>query len=452
MVQDAALAMYDAEIAFIRSSIRSRRQVEGCIEKCQRQVAAAPRLEPTLKVATKFATTLARAVNDNTKDLKDAALNIKQFTEDYERTHPGVPAPSFVEEGPSLRDTAEELIETLSTFQEKFSSLTAVLSRHHEGAREALQSGPVIVEQLQESQREIKDSIRASYEVLHPIHRLPVELIKDIFLRLVHSEFEEAKNTLSTRYRLPFLTAPITLSMVCSQWKAVIDASPELWQFVTLVDSGNPFPFKKSETHRCISVLARGIRLPNLGELAQRCNIRELIVECRRITALQEALGSLPTLTRLLICYTGPKNPSIRITVPSDLSCLRTLACYRVFPDIPDYLLLSLQTLALAKFDHYQDSSTSFWQFLSRAPKLRKLIVLETEVTGDPVTSHKWIESITTNRPFRAAAIISSFPRLSSFITHNGTSIEAMIVDTQFADVMYDIQISLLTQLLEWLL
>ncbi len=438
-VEDEKRAVHGAATSSITSDIKSLRRVDECIKKCESQAAAASTLVPMLDNAT----LPAQAINDTIKNLMNQAMNIKQVTEDYERSHPGAPALSFVEGRQSLKITAEGFTKALSSLQKQLSSLTLALSQQHDEARKTLESGPATVKRLRDSRSIIEGSIKASYELLHPIHRLPIELTKVIFSRLVHDEFEEAKTTLVTLSHLPMLTTTVTLSTVCSRWKAIIDASPELWRFVTLVDSGNPFPFKKSESLRDVTVLARGSRLPVLSRLAERSNIKELIVECSEIIELQRALPSLPTLTRLLISYTGETSPSVRITLPSNLSHLHTLGCYRIFPEIPDHLLISLQTFSLAKFDHYPRSSTILWQFLHQTPNLRKLVVLETKVSGMPLVPHKSIKFIITNEPFGAGALKSKFPRLSTIKTYTETPLEAMIADGRFARVMNDLQISL---------
>ena len=438
-VEDEKRAVHGAATSSIESDIKSGRRVDECIKKCESQITAASTLVPILDDAM----LPVQAVNHMIESLMIQVTSIKQVAEDYERSHPGAPALSFVEGQQSLKITAEEFTEALSGLQKKVSSFTLALSHQHDEARKTLESGPATVKRLRDSRSIIQDSMKASYELLHPIHRLPIELTKVIFSLLVHHEFEEARNTLATRSYLPMLGATVTLSMVCSRWKATIDASPELRQFVTVVNSGKPFPFKKSESLRDISVLARGSRFPMLSALAERSNVKELIVECSEITELQRALHSLPALTRLLISYSGERSPSIRITLPSNLSHLHTLGCYGIFPEIPDHLLISLQTFSLAKFDHYPHSSTNFWQFLRQTPNLKKLVILETEVDGVPLVLHKSIEVITTNQLFQAGGCTSKFPRLSSFTTYIGTSLEAMIGDSKFTHVMNDLQVSL---------
>lgn len=437
--EDEKRAVHNAATRSIESDIKSLREINECIKKCETQTAAASTLVPMLDNYI----LPVQAVNDLIERLMEQVVITKQVTEDYERSHPGAPALSFVEGQKSLKITAEGFTEALSSFQKQFSSLNLALSQQHDQARKTLESGPARVRRLRDSRAIIENSMKASYEILHPIHRLPIELTKDIFLLVVHDEFVEAKHTLATRSQLPILTAPVTLSMVCSRWKTIIAGFPELWQFVTLADGSNPCPFKKSESHRGISVLARGSRFPILSELAERSNIKELIVECGEITELQRALRSLPTLTRLLISYTGERSPSVRITLPSNLPHLHTLGCYGIFPEILYHHLISLQTLSLAKFDHYPHSSTILWQFLRKTPNLRTLVILETKVNKLPLEPHKSIEFITTNQPFGTGALKSRFPRLATFKTYTGTSLEAMIADARFVHVMNDLQISL---------
>jgi len=439
-VEDEKSSVHSAATSSIQSDIKNRQNIDECIKKCEGRIAAASTLVPILDDSI----LPAQAVNHMIKNLVDKVVHIKQVAEDYDRTHPGAPALSFVEGRPSLKTTTEEFSKALSSLQKQISSLTLAISHQHDEARKTLQSGPAMVRRLRESRAAIEDSMKASYEIVHPIHRSPVELIKHIFSLVIHDEFEEARNTLATRYHLPMLTATVTLSMVCSRWKAIIDASSAHRQFVTLVDSGGPFPFKQSESRSDISVLARGSRLPMLSALAKRSNITELIIDCGEITALQRALHSLPTLTRLLISYTGENNPSVRINLPSNLSLLHTLSCYGIFPEIPDHLLTSLQTLALAKFDHYPKCSRIFWVFLRRTPNLKRLILLETEINGISGAPHKSIEFIATNKPFRAGARKSKkFPQLSTFKTYTGTSLKAMVADATFAHIMNDLQVSL---------
>jgi hypothetical protein len=432
-------AVHRAARSSIESDIKNRQNIDECVKKWESRIAAASTLVPILDNST----LPVQAVNHVVENLMEKVLSIKQAAEDYERTHPGGPALSFVEGQPSLKITTEGFNNALSSLQKQISSFSLALSHQHDEARKTLETGPAMVRRLRDSRAAIEDSMKASYELLHPVHRFPIELIKNIFSLLVHDEFDEARKTLATQHRLPTLTATKTLYMVCSRWKAIIDASPELWQFVALVDSGSTFFIKKSESHRDISVLARGSQFPKLSGLTERFNIKELIVDCGEITALQPAIHSLPTLTRLLISYTGAESPSVRINLPSNLPHLHTLSCYRIFPEIPDHLLISLRTLSLAKFDHYPCSSTIFWQFLRQAPLLMKLVILETEIKGVPVALHNSIESITTNKPFKAGALKARFPRLASLKAYTDIPLRSMVTDAKYAHVMNDLQVSI---------
>ena len=74
-------------------------------------------------------------------------------------------------------------------------------------------------------------SIKAKREgVLHPIRRLPVEILLHIFEECVNDEVEEAhSNSPPTIFEVPS-TMALCLASVCSRWQDVMLGTPHLWR------------------------------------------------------------------------------------------------------------------------------------------------------------------------------------------------------------------------------
>jgi len=83
---------------------------------------------------------------------------------------------------------------------------------------------------LKTSQRIIRAK---SQGILHPLRRLPLEILLQVFEECVGVEIDELRRqTLVTAPSLPRM--PITLAAVCHTWRRTVLCSPRLWSYIRL--------------------------------------------------------------------------------------------------------------------------------------------------------------------------------------------------------------------------
>jgi len=69
--------------------------------------------------------------------------------------------------------------------------------------------------------------------ILHPLRRLPLEILLEIFEECVENEIDELhRQTLFAKPNLPRM--PITLAAVCRTWRRTVLRSPRLWSYIRL--------------------------------------------------------------------------------------------------------------------------------------------------------------------------------------------------------------------------
>jgi hypothetical protein len=79
--------------------------------------------------------------------------------------------------------------------------------------------------------------------VLHPLRRLPPEILLQIFHECVAEEVEDLRN------QLPFsgdIQSPVILAGVCTQWRRIVQHSPRFWNYICLPNPtpSNPHTFR----------------------------------------------------------------------------------------------------------------------------------------------------------------------------------------------------------------
>jgi hypothetical protein len=201
-------------------------------------------------------------------------------------------------------------------------------------------------------------AIKAKYELVHPIHRLPRELLTRIFALVVSEEYAAAASLITSGKEVRPLVSPTCLSLVCYHWRDIayaqnhygigslsqpshlrrhsVPQNVEKPAFVLAVE-GNGSPHGDEG-----SLIARHIQ-----SLASRTSICELTYSGGAFESVQECVAMLPHLKRLSLTYAKSKSDPIVITLPGTLDELTYLSCTHAYPSFTS-TLAALETLAIS--------------------------------------------------------------------------------------------------------
>ena len=337
---------------------------------------------------------------------------------------------------PTARSTASstlaELIAHNSAIPERLSSLRTSL----ETARRVVHSGDADHERLQMVLNTTVAAIKAKYELVHPIHRLPRKILTRIFALVVSEEYAAAASTITSGKEVRPLVAPICLSLVCYQWRGITYASESLWNRMLVTAHSPPMPFRTTDVEKPAFVLAVEGNDSSFGEggslvtrqiesLASRLLIQELTYSGAAFESLRECVGMIPHLKRLSLIYARAKSDPVVITLPSTLNELTYLSCTHAYPSF-DSTLPALDTLAISVRAGGTEKPPPLDHLLAKAPNLKSLLLSrrpDLEVWGD--IEHKSLTSIKAHmaafRPLANALREGrlSLPNFSSLELHN---------------------------------
>ena len=180
--------------------------------------------------------------------------------------------------------------------------------------------------------------------ILHPVRRVPPEILRKIFEYAVDEEHAKLRNdTNSTTIPLDcHPTIAFHISATCRRWREIAARTPKLWRYICA-------PWESSLGNSCRTVgRARFLRCLELaGESGLELTLRNKELECwepvltgectkkwSRITivATKDIPSRLPTTSRLSVYspyYLGPKV----IVLPGNLlSSLIFMSCSRIIP------------------------------------------------------------------------------------------------------------------------
>ncbi|KAK1230230.1 hypothetical protein PQX77_006685 [Marasmius sp. AFHP31] len=242
----------------------------------------------------------------------------------------------------------------------------------------------------------LKKSMDRGHSLLSPVHRLPTEILMEIF-SIACEENELCPSSPPNVMKL---------SSVCGRWWEVIRPAPKLWSSIVI-------SFESWEGE--FSTLEKLVRL-----FLDRSDMQPLKLELNffNTNGDQNRIDMLPIIHTLhdqaarwqVLCLYGPPStftlPPSRAGVPA----LQRLAVYAVEPDIFSSLFKNSPCLrTLEVFDH---EDTNFPSDLS-CPQIKKLVV-----TGSTVA--------------RACSYLQRFPDLETLYMHEIWSFNVSTIEHHF--------------------
>ncbi|SJL13260.1 uncharacterized protein ARMOST_16699 [Armillaria ostoyae] len=99
-----------------------------------------------------------------------------------------------------------------------------------------------ILQQLLRERSQVTDNLAIAKNILHPIRRLPTDVLGEIFLACVQSP-AECLFSLLRNDSVNFLEGPWPISHVCRRWRGIAINTPRLWSSISLL-----FPIDASRT------------------------------------------------------------------------------------------------------------------------------------------------------------------------------------------------------------
>ncbi|KAJ7589840.1 hypothetical protein C8J56DRAFT_859408 [Mycena floridula] len=100
-----------------------------------------------------------------------------------------------------------------------------------------------------EEQADLQQLVKAYKSILHPIRRLPDEILAHIFLNFVDDDLENMKAGESMSSLHP-TSMQWALSLVCVPWRSVVVSLPKLWSTIRLAPSDLEAELQDEESHQ----------------------------------------------------------------------------------------------------------------------------------------------------------------------------------------------------------
>lgn len=258
----------------------------------------------------------------------------------------------------------------------------------------------------------VRTVIQAKHTLLHPIHRLPVELLTDIFLHIHQSNIDSTNDQLLRRLPLGRMMSPsatvFILGRVSSYWRKISQSTPTLLSSVAATSGRLPPWWKKFLTSDGIK--RRGIDFliyvhytqAHLNNIMKDINVtwvRRLTIYRHDLAAFTRFLERGPLSHVEELIFTSLDMGPNRFDVPRGLSgTLRTLIVYECTPCF-NCAFPKLRKLSVT-YTEYNASLGSQWsldwrQLATSAPNLEELSLLHRSSfphTGAISTTAKDIE------------------------------------------------------------
>jgi hypothetical protein len=359
----------------------------------------------------------------------------------------------------SLAATVSGSSYTLAEYRSNLPANHDSLRRSLEAARCQVDSARAQHKALQKVINTTLKAVKAKYELVHPIHRLPRTLLSRIFALVVSEEYAAADYRSNTGKKVRPLVSPAYLSLVCHYWRDIAYAAESLWNRILVTPQEPPTPFRATGMGQPAFVLVggntpsqkdeSGLIARQIRSIASQEAVHELAYSGISFTSVRECLAMLPNLKRLSLTYTKPKSNPVVITLPETLDKLTDLSCFDAYPTFPS-TLPSLETLAISVRAGGTERPQRLDSLLAKAPNLKSLLLARTpylEVGSD--IEHHSITSIKAHpsalKPLANALRKSRLPlpNLSSLELLD-TNIEVILSqwEEMFAEGIWTSQIS----------
>jgi len=234
--------------------------------------------------------------------------------------------------------------------------------------------------------------IRAkSQGILHPIRRLPPEILLEIFEECVGSEVDELhRQTLFTAPSLPRM--PITLSAVCRTWRRTVLRSPCLWSYIRLplyklINNWGAWRHTGSDYSINFATRARGVAI-ELTLLDHNTTVAEELTKMKIHRLNVANVGNawpppsnIPSPAHLWLVDSGTSY--VTRTIPSTLLSRTTrITCVTVYPEFEAPAKLVASLLLEGKFP-----ALALTSLLGNLPGLRSLDLANSVLNSPPLST-----------------------------------------------------------------
>ncbi|KAG5641715.1 hypothetical protein DXG03_004402 [Asterophora parasitica] len=190
---------------------------------------------------------------------------------------------------------------------------------------------------------------------LSPMRKLPVELIQDIFIRCLPTD----RNAI-----MAATEAPLLLGRVCSSWRSISRATPELWTSLHVADVHAPLLQRLYGEQRWRQAMRNVVK----GWL-ERSGDRPL-----SISLVEKGQWKMPLANTIMMFSKRWKK------IDLTLADWPSSAIARLSPrDVPNLESISLRDLAGKLSDHWTSAG------IFHAPRLRRIHVYESHAQGTPL-------------------------------------------------------------------
>jgi hypothetical protein len=270
--------------------------------------------------------------------------------------------------------------------------------------------------------------IKAKHQgILHPLRRLPSEILLQIFGECMEDEAEELRRVLLTAPGLPHM--PIILASTCRSWRRTVLLSPRLWSYIRLPVykqvytqwggyngqyAGNDYLTNFAPRARAVALelTVPGQTQTTEAELT-KMNIHRLNIANAGIT--WPPPGGISSPAHLWLGY---NNTYITRTIPSALVFRTTrITCLNVYPEF-EAPAKSVTSLSLQG----QFPTLAFASLLGNLPGLKALDLANLILTGAPSSA---TQELRHSRLLSLAIHASALATLEQFLS-NGLKLSSI--------------------------
>lgn len=262
----------------------------------------------------------------------------------------------------------------------------AVIEKQVDAAQSVISASIGVLARMQGTRSTMLESIKLQYGLIHPIHRIPDDILAYIFSLIVSEKFETIRMFRGDSEDCPDFDALVTLASVCSTWRDITYANPSLWDRVVVTDVSSPTPCRRDCATPPISVVAVGDTLfgndhARLPSLASRTSIGDLTITSSRLGHIQFDLSRIQSIQRLTIAYSEFQSDPTTSFVPRDLHNLSSLTCIHNYPSFLSHIP-SIKDFSLSVRAGDHQPRFSFDRILRYSPNLETL-----SLYGSPILS-----------------------------------------------------------------
>lgn len=144
---------------------------------------------------------------------------------------------SLVQSEANVLQTLDESIKRAKATQAEAEIRLEVAKRELEAAMSALAAAHESVATLETLREPLQRSMNTKLGILHPIRRMPTELLVEIFQYRVEEDETGRRLDADLDGNWGLCDAPLTLSAVCSRWREIVLSQPSLWRFFNVTAS-----------------------------------------------------------------------------------------------------------------------------------------------------------------------------------------------------------------------